>query len=178
MSECGQIRDWLITQGELDAGQRRRLEVHLAACPRCAREAASLQQILERVQALPVPEPPGGFWEDFETRVRQRVADSPLPRPSAWARVTDWLGGLTGSWRIPALAAAAVLGLLVVFGLVNSRQPQRDIPPAEILAVGEDLAIGQNLEVLENLDFFEELDVVERLDLLQRLDGGGRPRLS
>ena len=178
MSECGQIRDWLIVQGELDADERRRVETHLAACLGCAREASSLHEILEQVQALPVPEPPAEFWGDFEATVRRRVEDAPAPRPGVWARVIGWLGSLTGSWRIPALAAATALGLLVAFGLVRNRQPQRDIPPAEVLAVGEDLAIGQHLEVLENLDLFEEFDVLEGLDLLQQLDGGGRSRLS
>jgi anti-sigma factor RsiW len=178
MSECGQIRDWLIAQEELDTDQRRRVETHLAACPSCARDAAGLREILQRIQALPVPEPAAGFWGNFEAVVRLRLAGVPKPRPSLWVRVTGRFGGLGGTWRIPALAAATALGLLVAFGLVKSRQPQRDIPPVEALAVGEDLAIGQDLEVLENLDLFEEFDVLERLDLLRRLDGGGRPRLS
>ncbi|HYL80311.1 MAG TPA: zf-HC2 domain-containing protein [Candidatus Acidoferrum sp.] len=175
MRECGQIRDWLIVQEELDAEERRRVETHLAGCPECAREAASLRDLLERVQALPVPEPAAAFWGVFEATVRRRVAEAPAPHPGLWVRATSWLGG---SWRVPALAAATALGLLLAFGLVKSRQPQREVPPVEILAVGEELAIGQNLEVLENLDLFEEIEVVERLDLLQRLDGGGRPRLS
>jgi anti-sigma factor RsiW len=178
MSECGQIRDWLIAPEELDAGQRRLLDTHLAACPSCTREAAGLREILERVQALPVPKLPAGFWGGFEATVRHRLTGVSAPRPSLWMRVTGRLGGLAGSWRIPALATATALGILVAFGLVKSRQPQRDVPPAEVLAVGEDLAIGQDLEVLENLDLFEEFDLLERLDLLQRLDGGGHPRLS
>jgi anti-sigma factor RsiW len=178
MNECGQIRDWLIAPEELDAGQRRLVDSHLAACPTCTREAAGLRAILERVRALPVPEPPVGFWGSFEATVHRRLADATAPRPGLWMRVTGRLGGLTGRWRVPALAAATALGLLVAFGLVKSRQPQRDVPPAEVLAVGEDLAIGQELEVLENLDLFEEFDVLERLDLLRRLDGGGHPRLS
>jgi hypothetical protein len=178
MSECGQIRDWLIAPEGLDADERRRVETHLAACQGCAREAASLREMLERVQALPVPEPPPGFWGDFQTTVRRRLAGVPAPSCSLWMRVAGRLRGLIGSWRVPALAAATALGLLLAFGLVKSRQPQRDIPPVEVLAVGDDLVLGQNLEVLENLDLFEEFDVLERLDLLQRLDGVGRLRLS
>lgn len=178
MSECGQVRDWLIAPEELNADERRRVETHLSACPGCAREAANLHEILERVQFLPVPEPPPGFWGDFQATVRRRLAEGPAPSPRIWVRVAGRLHGLIGSWRVPALAAATALALLVAFGLVKSRQPQRDIPPVEILAVGDDLVIGQDLEVLENLDLFEEFDVLERLDLLRRLDGGGRLRLS
>jgi len=178
MSECGQFRDWLIDQDELDADNRRRLETHLAACPACAREAAGIREIVARVQTLPVPEPQTGYWEEFQTAVGRRVAEARPPRPSAWPRMSGWLGGLAGPWRVPALAAATALGLLLAFGLVKSHRPPRDLPPAEVLAVGEDLAIGQNLDVLKDLDLFEEFDVLERLDLLRQLDGGGRPRLS
>ncbi len=81
MSECGQIRDWLISREELDAGERRRVESHLSACPGCAREAATLHEILEGVRSLPVPEPPPGFWGDFQATVRRRLAEAPAPCP-------------------------------------------------------------------------------------------------
>ena len=178
MTECAQIRDRLIALEELDAGERRLVEAHLAACPGCAQEAVQIRQILEQVRALPVPEPPAAFWEEFGATVRRRVAGAPAPRPSTWAWVASGFGRLADPWRVSAVAAATALALVAVFGLVKSHRPQRDIPPVEVLAVGEDLAIGQNLEVLEDLDLFEELDVLERLDLLRQPNGSGRPRLG
>lgn len=180
MIGCEDIRERLLAhhEGDLAAEERRQVEAHLATCANCTREAGLIREALGRVQALPVPEPAAGFWEDFEATVRRRIAAEPPPRPAPWARVAAWLGRSLRQRRIPALAAATALGLLLAIGLVRTHRAPRDLPPVEALMVSEDLAIGQNLEVLQNLDVLEEVEVLERLDLLRRLDGGRRPRLS
>lgn len=180
MSECETIRDWLLSHHEdaLGAEERRRVEAHLAICGECAREARLLREVLGRVQALRVPEPPGEFWEEFGAAVRRRIAAEPPPHPSLSARVAAWIGGLQGMRPVPALAAATALGLLLAIGLVRTQQTRRDLPPVEALAISEDLGIAQNLELLENLDVLEEVEILERLDLLRRLNGGTRSRVS
>jgi len=183
MSECEEIRDRLLSHHEdaLSAEEHRRVEAHLATCGECAREARLLHEVLGRVQALPVPEPPGDFWEEFFAAVRRRITAEPPPRPSLSARVAAWIDGLQGIVRlrrIPALAAATALGLLLAIGLVQTRRAPRDLPPVEALAIGEDLGIAQNLELLENMDVLEEVEILERLDLLRRLNGGTRSRMS
>lgn len=180
MTGCDDIRERLLAhhEGELATEERLQVEAHLATCVDCTREAGLIREALGRVQALPVPEPPAGFWGDFEAAVRRRIAAVPPPRPAAWARVAAWLGRVPGLRPIPALAAATVLGLLLVIGLVRTHRAPRDLPPVEALMISEDLAIGQNLEVLENLDLLEDVEVLERLDLLRHLGGGRRPRLS
>ena len=183
MNGCDEIRDRLLShhEGALGAEERRRVEAHLATCRECAREARLLREVLGRVQALPVPEPPAGFWEEFGAAVRERISAEPPPRPSLLARVAAWIGGLQGIVRLrrmPALAAATALGLLLAIGLVRTQQTPRDLPPVEALAISEDLGIAQNLELLENLDVLEEVEILERLDLLRRLNGGTRSRVS
>jgi anti-sigma factor RsiW len=183
MTSCDHIRERLLAQheGELRTEERRAVDAHLATCARCARDAALLDEVLERVQALPVPELPPGSWEAFEATLRRRIAEERPPRPAIWARLAARLRGLAGLRPVPVLAAATALGLLLAFGLARTQRASRDLPPVEALAISaisEDLAIGQNLEVLEALDLLEEIEILERLDLLRRLDGGRRPRLS
>jgi len=180
VSGCEVVRQRLIAhhEGELATEERLQVEAHLATCEDCTREAGLIRDALGRVLALPVPEPPAGFWEDFGATVRRRIAAEHPPRPAPWARVAAWLSQALRQRRIPALAAATALGLLLVIGLVRTHRAPRDLPPVEALMISEDLAIGQNLEVLENLDVLEDVEVLERLDLLRHLDRGRRPRLS
>ena len=180
MTGCDEIRNRLPSHHEyaLGAEERRRVDAHLATCGECAREARLLREVLGRVQALPVPEPPAGFWEEFGAAVRERIRAEPPPRPSLRARVAAWVSGLQGVRPVPALAAATALGLLLAIGLVRTHQKPRDLPPVEALVLSEDLGIAQNLELLENLDVLEEVEVLERLDLLRRLNSSSRTRLS
>jgi anti-sigma factor RsiW len=180
MTPCDQVRDRLLShhEGELEAEERRRVEAHLATCAACAREARLLREVLRRAQALSVPEPPAGFWEEFGAGVQRRIAMESPPRPSLWERVAAWGGGLFRLRGTPALAAATALGLLLAIGLLRSHRTSRDLPPVEALVISEDLAIGQNLELLENLDVLEEVEMLEQLDLLRRLNGSSRSRLG
>lgn len=180
MIRCDQVRERLLShhEGELEAEERGRVEAHLATCAACAREARLLREALGRAQALPVPEPPTGFWEEFGAGVRQRIAVGPPPRLSLWERVAAWVGGLFRLRGAPALAAAPALGLLLAIGLLRTQQTSRDLPPVEALVISEDLAIGQNLELLENLDVLEDVEILEQMDLLRRLTGSNRSRLG
>ncbi len=180
MTSCENIRGQLLAHhhGELSPDGRRVVEVHLRSCAVCAREAALIREALGRAQALPVPEPPAGFWQGFEAAVHRRIVAEAPPRRPRWAKMADWLHGLFPLRPVPVLAAATALGLLLAIGLIRTQRPPRDLPPADVLAFSEDLAIGQNLELLESLDLLEDIEVLERLDLLRDLDGAHRRRLS
>ena len=180
MTDCESTRERLPAyhDGELLMEERRAVEAHLLSCGRCAREAALIGEALGRVQALPVPEPPAGFWETFGAEVRQRIAGERPPRLPWWVKVAERFRGLAPVRPVPVLAATMALGLLLAIGLIRTHRAPRELPPVEALAIGEDLAIGQNLELLESLDLLEEIDVLERLDVLRQLDRTGRPRVS
>ncbi|MFI5340132.1 MAG: anti-sigma factor family protein [Candidatus Methylomirabilales bacterium] len=180
MTDCESARERLLAyhDGELPVEARRAVEAHLLACARCAQEAALIDEALQRVQALPVPEPSAGFWDTFDAEVRQRVAEERPPRLPWWVKVAERFRGLAPLRPVPVLAAAMALGLLLAVGLLRTHRAPHDLPPLEALAVGEDLAIGQNLELLESLDLLEEIDVLERLDVLRQFDPTGRPRVS
>jgi|GEM_PF-3555587 len=97
--------------GELDEGERARLEAHLDRCPRCARETASRRETLRLIDSVPeAVEYPERFEELFPAMVRGRIelgdAGAPFARPlwvpfplrqAAVAFCTLLLGVLIGS---------------------------------------------------------------------------------
>jgi hypothetical protein len=75
---------------------------------------------------------------------------------------------------VPALSAAAVLGLLLAIGLVRAPRTPQPSPTIEFIAAGESLPIAQNLDILEQFDLLEDLDLLEQLPVL-RVPGNGQP---
>ncbi|MBI4536721.1 MAG: zf-HC2 domain-containing protein [candidate division NC10 bacterium] len=171
MIRCIEVRDLLLDylEEEVSALGRRRVEAHLAECPSCAQELASLRVTRGLLESLPVPEPPGESWDAFSEGVRRRIAAVPPPRPSLGLRMVEWLRGMEFLRPVPALGAAAALGVILAVGLARMPQPL-ERPSADPIAVGDTLGIGMNLEVLRDLDLLEDIDV---LDSLPTLTPGG-----
>ncbi|MFN8061830.1 MAG: zf-HC2 domain-containing protein [Vicinamibacterales bacterium] len=100
-------KDTLVTflYDELDAGERREFEQHLARCEACAREVEELTSVRQGLRAWQAP----ALGTGFEIRVTPRTGGERAPAPRA-------LGG----W-VPALgyAAAASLVLGVAAGIAN-----------------------------------------------------------
>jgi len=180
MDRCDEIREDVLAfvEGELAPHARRQVEAHLAECEACARQAALVKETLGRVRALPEPEVGDGFWADFQTAVRQRIAAETPPRPPFLRRAATWLGGCSWLQPAPALSAAAILAVLMAIGVLRSPRGPRDLPPAEVLLAGESLGIAQNLDVLEHLDVLEDLDLLEQFSVLRAPDVGRQPQGS
>ena len=94
------LREWVQMDfdGELDAERRATLEAHLAVCPECAAERASLDRLGQVLQRERLPVRP-----DFRTAVLAALpaAGWEARRPRSWA----WPAALVASFT----AAAAVL---------------------------------------------------------------------
>jgi anti-sigma factor RsiW len=180
MDNCDKIRDRLLDliDGELAGGERRRIETHLAQCSSCSQEARALRETLACVQSLPEPAVPDGLLEGFAAAVQRRIAHESSPRLPFWQRVVGRLNGFHSLRPIPALSAAAVLGLLLAIGLVRTPRLPQTPPTAEVVVLGESLSIAQNLDVLEQFDLLEELDVLEQLPFLRAPENGQSPKLS
>jgi predicted anti-sigma-YlaC factor YlaD len=96
------VVEWLgaYVDGELNSARLVQVEKHLASCPLCQAELASLRQLSELVQASPLPdELPGA--ERFTAQLMLRLPRQPeLPTRQLLSNVTWWLApaAILGSW--------------------------------------------------------------------------------
>jgi len=140
---------------ELPELRARHLEAHLPGCGECRKTVELLRRTVEQLAALPA----------FET--------SPQLRRAVLNRIDEAPSGLWALWDAltrpqvagPALAAAAVLGVVAVVGL-------RHHPGAPELSDPAQIEVAANMEVLEDLDVVgldnpDDLDVVAHLDELE-----------
>jgi anti-sigma-K factor RskA len=118
----------------ISAADRDRFERHLAGCQECTEEIASLREATARIGAATAVTPPAGLKERVlaaAAMTRQQVpdaaaADSPVRarmRPGSWLRSLAWPGRLAVA--AGAVAAVAVLGIAVVFGVANGDMRQQ-----------------------------------------------------
>lgn len=180
MESCDRIRDRLVDliEGEVAAGEGRLIEVHLDRCSSCSRDVAELRDTLARLQGLPLPAVPERLLDGLAVAVQMQIAHEPRSPLRFWQRAVGWLSELHGLRPVPALSAAAVVGLLLAIGLVRTPRVPQPSPTAGVVVLGESLSIAQNLEMLEQFDLLEDLDVLEQLPLLRAPENGQPPKLS
>jgi hypothetical protein len=130
---CDDVRSLAaeLAAGVLSGEERAAALAHVAECPACREEVASLAERVDGVLLLaPGVEPPAGFE----------------------SRVIGALGGVPGRGRglsrgrpLLALAAAAVLVLLlgVALGRLSHSTPNRPAPVAAMLAARDGKDVGQ-----------------------------------
>jgi len=150
--------------GELSAIASARVAEHLAACPKCAHEAALLGTAGDLVAALPRHEP----GADFAERVAETVADPDSENGSAPTAAPR--GRLLRLW--PAAAAAAVLVGAIATRAMFDRGTTAEavLSASEEREIASDLYVLTNLETLESVDADELIALVEELDLLEGLE--------
>lgn len=122
--------------GELDASDRARLDVHMASCAECRATLIGLQATVADLRMLPEPIPtPQDSWA---LRAAIRRARSPMRK---WQRV---------SWAAGAVAAAAI-----VFAAVNlpGSNPAQDLASGALEAESASgvpiFQSGQNLSAID-----------------------------
>ncbi len=126
--EQGHLSDAVLLRyadGELPAGEAKRVRTHLASCWRCSTELAEIQQTIQKyvryqeaVRQGHLPEPPAP-WFDIYRKFGQ--IDEASPGPAWWRRLGGGLRALAGGPRrwVPATAVLAAT-LLVVNQLGNA----------------------------------------------------------
>jgi hypothetical protein len=89
---------------ELDAGDRRELEAHLATCERCRGDLAALRAVVARARALPDAAPVADLWRGVAARIDPEASNL------AWRPATRRF-----AFTLPQLVAAG-LALMVLSG--------------------------------------------------------------
>jgi hypothetical protein len=98
-----------------DAEDSQQVERHLGECSTCQREFERVQQLLQQIEPLEIPEPPAVFEEKTWLNLRDR-----LPRKAGGFR--QWLQAP------PKWALAGVVALLIVAAFLTGRfWPRGDI---------------------------------------------------
>ncbi len=126
---CVQARDRFaeLLDQRLESPVSGDLRAHLAGCPACQRDFASLRDTLDRLDAMPTPKPSprlrAGFYAMLEDEKRSAAA-APAAAPAARrpaARRQLW------RWILSPIAAG---GLLVLGFLAGQYAPSRQAAPA------------------------------------------------
>ncbi len=142
-------------RGDLDAGERARVDAHLAGCAACRASRASYARLVDALARTEPPAPPihwGAYRADLRERLERR----------AGGRVRGWVG-----LPAAALVAAALVAALVVAGVPGLHGPGAPDPLAldnTILASRLDLIA--RLDVVQDLDLLEDYNVISELDEL------------
>lgn len=145
------------------------IRTHLASCPACQREFASLRDTLDRLDALPAAKPGprlrANFYAMLEDEKRSAAAAAPVAarrRPTPGANVWRWI-----------LSPLAAGGLLVLGFVAGHYSPQRTAAPAATPATAPaDAATQQELA-----DLRKKVDSMTQLvgySLLQQQPAGER----
>ncbi len=158
---CRRLQPCLLAllEGTLTQKQHRKIAAHVAACPACAATLQSMQQTINLVRTMDVPELDETYWDAFLPTLQRRIRQDVVPgrHRAPWHKI----------WHLvprPALAALAA-SLLLVSALPLLRsvwQPQS--VPSIVLLKGEEASLVADLDFLKHLDLLEEVDVVEDVD--------------
>jgi hypothetical protein len=82
---------------------------HAETCEACRAQAVTVRAALSQAAAVDTPEPSPLFWEHFQARVREGVAQA--PPPSIW----EWLS-VRAFTPLPAAAAVILAAGIAMFG--------------------------------------------------------------
>jgi len=143
-------------RGDLDAGERARVEAHLADCAACRAARASYARLVGALARTEPPAPPI-HWGAYRAELRER-----LERRGAGRAARGWLGRPG-----PALVAAALVAALVVAGMPGLRAPGAPDPLAlDSTILASRLDMIARLDVVQDLDLLEDFNVISELDEL------------
>jgi len=148
--KCGSLRDELmevVLNGSKLATPA--MQEHLATCPACAAEVASLRQTLELLGEWQTPEPS----QYFSARLRARMRDEQTTQPAGWRA---WL-------RRPAVVTAAAALMAVGVGLLEGAHWKADHRQTMAGAsTGVTASAVNDLIYLDsNADLFSDFDALD-----------------
>jgi hypothetical protein len=116
-------------------------QAHMDGCANCRQERASLQQVLQRVTSVEVPEPSPLFWEHFSARLQDAVERQPQPSISTGWGAWAWQGWTWRGWAV-GMATMLVCVTLAWSGWRNARHIRVAGAPTRVEASDPSLAQG------------------------------------
>src|SRR5215475_4675181 len=146
--KCGSLRDELmevVLNGSDVATPA--LQEHLATCPACAAEIASLRQTIELLDEWQTPEPS----PYFSARLRARMRDEQTTQTAGWLA---WL-------RRPAIVMAAAALMAVGVGLLEGVHWNSDHGKTMATTGSTVSAVGDLQYLDSNADLFSDFDALD-----------------
>lgn len=154
MSTCEKMQELFVEAlyGDLNAEQLAMLDSHLAACSDCKAELAGMRSTLRVMDGRVRPEPGDDFWRSFDTKLEERINESPTAQPKVISfrkRIPQW------AWQ--AAAALFLVGVGVVIGrfyikqepgIEIARNPAASIPVQTVSTEAETRRFLEKSEVL------------------------------
>ena len=146
--KCGNLRDELmevvLNGSELISPAMRD---HLATCPACVAEVASLRQTMELLDEWQTPEPS----PYFSARLRARMRDEQATQARSWL---TWM-------RRPAVVTAAAALMAVGVGLLEGTHWKADHQQT-VATTGVTVGAVGDLQYLDNnADLFSDFDALD-----------------
>jgi anti-sigma factor RsiW len=158
-TQNGHVEELLIAhhRGELEEGERARVEAHLNGCAACRESLAAYAGLMGELERGAPPAPPIQ-WGAYRAELREKLERRTTPR----AGLGSWV------WRpAPALVAAGLLAALVYAGLPGAG---REPGGGDSLAF-ENAILASRLDMIATLDVMQQLDLLEDFDVINLLDG-------
>jgi anti-sigma factor RsiW len=185
---CRRLRSRLVdlASGDLPAGERVRVELHVAGCAACRDALAALHQVPALLESSESPGLGEEFWLEQRRSIMQTVSDLPTP-----ARVRHWWrpepsGRPRRPWYAWAPVLAAATAVLAVVALhpghwqssdVGTGVDRLDDPALLSLSdlAGDDVADpGLGVDLVSSEQPMPELSDDELAALSQLVGGQGR----
>jgi hypothetical protein len=160
-----------LADGECMESERARAEAHLAECESCREHFGFVQALSEAGRKVPLPEPPGAYWDVLPRKVMARIEKEQSTQSSGgWflqifaAPRLRWLGAI----------AAGVIAVVLSYEVLNLEPERR---PVVVRAPAEEPVLE---DAVPSEPAKASLDAVtgeaeERIDP-DGLDVGGAPR--
>lgn len=122
---CSRVKEILVdyAEGALSGRKKAAVEDHLTACEACRGELSQIETLKENILSVETPEHDADFWQRFNKKLSQRLADIEEP-----------MSGRRFSWQPRYSFAAAAMVLLVVLSigiLREAREPGDTAPVSD-----------------------------------------------
>lgn len=150
--DCRKISENLIAivENNIPESQKKEIQDHLAACPRCTSLVKSFARAWEELSAAEKREPSEGFWPGLVAKIQ--AAEEPPLREKIIIRLKD---------SLRPVAVGLILLFGVFFGYQLGDMQQNETAPSEMLSVYAEQYVEEFLDFPEGSvsDFYTQYKI-------------------